>query len=358
MGAALALARRGLGQVWPNPAVGCVIVADGLPVGRGWTQPGGRPHAETEALARAGARARGATAYVSLEPCCHHGRTPPCTDALIDAGVARVVAAANDPDPRVAGRGMALLAEAGIETECGLMQDEARALNAGFVSRIERGRPWLALKLATTLDGRVATRTGESRWITGEAARRHVHVLRSRYDAIMVGSGTALADDPALTCRIAGLEARSPVRVVVDGGLRLPATSVLAQTAAAVPTWCLTCSSDAGRRQALEALGVEVIDVAATDEGHVDLAAGLAALGARGLTRVLVEGGSGLATRLVAAGLADEALWYRAASLIGGDGLAALGPLGVDAIGRRLGWRRVRIQAIGEDLLETYAVTT
>jgi diaminohydroxyphosphoribosylaminopyrimidine deaminase / 5-amino-6-(5-phosphoribosylamino)uracil reductase len=358
MGATLALARRGLGQVWPNPAVGCIIVSDGLPVGRGWTQAGGRPHAETEALARAGTRARGATAYVSLEPCCHHGETPPCTDALIAAGIARLVAATTDPDPRVAGRGMALLAGAGIETEAGLMQEEARALNAGFISRIERGRPLLTLKLATTLDGRIASRTGASRWITGGAARRHAHLLRSRHDAVMVGSGTALADDPALTCRLPGLEERSPVRVVVDGALRLPASSRLAQTARQTPTWCLTCSGDVRRRRQLQTLGVEIIEVTAAGDGHVDLAAGLTALGVRGLTRVLVEGGRALATRLLADGLVDRAFWYRAASLIGDDGLAALGALGVEEIGQQVRWRRTDVQAIGEDLLETFAVTT
>jgi diaminohydroxyphosphoribosylaminopyrimidine deaminase/5-amino-6-(5-phosphoribosylamino)uracil reductase len=358
MRAALALARRGLGQVWPNPAVGCVVVADGIPVGRGWTQPGGRPHAETEALRRAGDRARGATAYVSLEPCCHHGRTPPCTEALIAAGVARVVVAMRDPDPRVGGRGLALLAEAGIEVECGLLAETAGGLNAGFVSRIVRGRPTVTLKFATTLDGRIATRTGASRWITGAAARRHAHLHRAEHDAVMVGSGTALADDPALTCRLPGLGHRSPVRIVVDGALKLPERSVLVRTARATPTWCLTAGGDEARRRRLAEAGVEVIEVAAGPDGHVDLDEALAALGQRGLTRVLVEGGQGLAGALLKAGLVDGACWYRAASLAGGDGLAALPPLGIEGIGQLVRWRRTGIVSLGEDLLETYAVPT
>jgi diaminohydroxyphosphoribosylaminopyrimidine deaminase/5-amino-6-(5-phosphoribosylamino)uracil reductase len=199
MRAALALARRGLGNAWPNPAVGCVLVKEGRVIGRGWTQPGGRPHAETEALRRAGDAARGATAYVTLEPCSHHGRTPPCCEALAEAGITRVVMAMRDPDPRVNGRGLAMLRGAGIAVEEGLLEAEARALNAGFFRRIQAGMPVVTLKLASTLDGRIATASGESRWITGAAARREVHALRARHDAILVGSGTVLADDPDLT---------------------------------------------------------------------------------------------------------------------------------------------------------------
>src|SRR5918994_6733853 len=223
MAAALALSRRGLVNTWPNPAVGCVIVREGRVVGRGWTQPGGRPHAETEALARAGDQARGATAYVTLEPCSHWGRTPPCCDALIAAGVARVVVATGDPDPRVDGRGMRRLREAGIAVDQGLLEAEARAVIAGFVRRITRGLPLVTLKLATTLDGRIATASGESRWITGAAARRAAHALRARHDAVLVGSGTVLADDPDLTCRLPGMERGVPIaRVVADARLRTP----------------------------------------------------------------------------------------------------------------------------------------
>ena len=255
MTAALGLARRGLGSVWPNPSVGCVLVRDGRVVGRGWTQPGGRPHGESEALRRAGELAQGATAYVSLEPCAHHGETPPCTDALIAAGVARVVIAAEDPDPRVEGRGMAQLRDAGIEVIEGICGDAARALNAGFLKRIVAGRPLFTLKTATSLDGRIATAGGESKWITGEAARRRAHGLRADHDAVMVGIGTALADDPALDCRLPGLAHRSPLRIVVDSHLRLPLENKLARH----PCWALTLAGgDPGRRDALRERGVHV----------------------------------------------------------------------------------------------------
>ncbi|MBX6375722.1 MAG: bifunctional diaminohydroxyphosphoribosylaminopyrimidine deaminase/5-amino-6-(5-phosphoribosylamino)uracil reductase RibD, partial [Acetobacteraceae bacterium] len=241
MRAALALARRGLGNAWPNPAVGCVLVRDGRVVGRGWTQPGGRPHAETEALRRAGPEgARGATAYVTLEPCSHHGRTPPCCDALIAAGVARVVVALQDPDSRVNGRGIARLRAAGIAVETGLCEAEARAINAGFIRRIHLGLPLVTLKLATTLDGRIATATGESRWITGPEARREAHALRARHDAVLVGSGTVLADDPDLTCRLPGMAKTPVLRVVADSRLRTPPAARLVATARQVPTWIVT----------------------------------------------------------------------------------------------------------------------
>src|SRR3984893_7773307 len=222
MRAALALAHRGLGTVWPNPSVGCVIVKDGRVVGRGSTQPRGRPHGETEALARAGAAARGATAYVTLEPCSYWGKTPPCADALIAAGLRRVVVALEDPDPRVAGAGIARLRAGGIGVEIGLGAAEAAEINAGFLQRVRLGRPLVTLKLATSLDGRIATAAGESRWITGPLARERGHLLRATHDAILVGTATVLADDPQLTCRLPGLVDRSPVRIVIDRQLRIP----------------------------------------------------------------------------------------------------------------------------------------
>src|SRR5437763_13233042 len=227
MRAAFALARRALGRSWPNPAVGCVLVKDRRVVGRGWTQPGGRPHAETEALKRAGGRAAGATAYVSLEPCSHHGQTGPCAEALIGAGIVRAVVAMEDPDPRVAGRGLTLLGDSGIAVNLGVGEEEARDINAGFLLRLAKNRPLVTLKLAMTLDGRIATHTGESRWITGEPARARSHLMRAQNDAVMVGSGTVLADDPLLNVRLPGLERYSPLRIVLDGRLRLPLTSAL-----------------------------------------------------------------------------------------------------------------------------------
>src|SRR5271165_205437 len=250
MQAALSLARRGLGTVWPNPAVGCVIVNKDRVVGRGWTQPGGRPHGETEALRRAGDAARGATAYVSLEPCCHWGHTPPCADALADAGVRRVVVAIEDPDPRVAGAGLQRLRGADIEVETGLGAEAAAEINAGFFTRLRLGRPLVTLKLATSLDGHIATASGESRWITGPPARERAHAMRADHDAIMVGTGTVLADDPQLTCRLPGLDHRSPVRVVIDRHLRVPPTSQVIAQARQVPTWLITLrTSDPRKRE-------------------------------------------------------------------------------------------------------------
>jgi diaminohydroxyphosphoribosylaminopyrimidine deaminase/5-amino-6-(5-phosphoribosylamino)uracil reductase len=262
MDAALSLARRGLGRVWPNPAVGCVLVARGgsgsRVVGRGWTQPGGRPHAEAEALARAGDQARGATAYVTLEPCSHYGKTPPCAEALVAAGVQRVVAAIEDPDPRVSGRGLKALQAAGIEVAVGTGAAAALEINAGFLTRIAHGRPMVALKLATTLDGRIALANGASRWITGSEARQRAHLLRANHDAILVGTGTVAADDPQLTCRLAGLEGRSPVRVVLDRSLRLPAAARVFD--GAVPTWVVHGPGvEAGRAGGLRGKGIECL---------------------------------------------------------------------------------------------------
>ncbi len=354
MRAAMALARRGLGTVWPNPAVGCVIVADGRVVGRGWTQPSGRPHAETEALARAGARARGGTAYVSLEPCAHWGRTPPCADALIAAGIRRVVAALEDPDRRVAGRGLRRLAAAGVAVECGLCAEEAAEINAGFLCRVRRGRPLVSLKLATSLDGRIATAAGESRWITGPAARAYVHGLRARYDAVMIGTGTALADDPELTCRLPGLAGRSPVRVVLDRQLRLPLGARVIAGAGQVPTWILTLpEADPARRAALAASGVTLIDVPPDPAGGLDLAAALAALAARGLTRLLVEGGARLAAALLRAGLVDRVLWLHAPLLLGGDGVPAVAELNLAALADGPRFEPLSVERVGTDVLTT-----
>ncbi len=355
MTAALNLARRGLGTVWPNPSVGCVLVCGGRVVGRGWTQPGGRPHAETEALRRAGDLARGATAYVGLEPCAHHGETPPCADALIEAGVVRVVVAAEDPDPRVEGRGMGRLRDAGIDVIHGVCRDSARALNAGFLKLIAAGRPLFTLKTATSLDGRIATRSGQSKWITGEPARLRAHGLRGDHDAVMVGIGAALAVDPSLDCRLPGLAHRSPLRIVVDSRLRLPLESRLAVTAKRRPSWILTLAGgDKERRDALAESGVEIIEVAANGDGMVDLAAAARALGERGLTRVLVEGGARLNGNLLRENLADRLAWFRNPRLIGGDGLPAAAGFGVDGLGDAPAFRRLSLEVLGDDVMETY----
>ena len=343
MAAALSLAARNLGQVWPNPAVGCVIVdAAGHVVGRGLTQRGGRPHAETEALKMAGDRARGGTAYVTLEPCSHHGKTPPCAEALVAAGIKRCVAAIEDPDPRVSGRGLAKLREAGIAVETGVLAAQARDLNAGFLTRVTKGRPLVALKLATSLDGRIATRAGESRWITGEEARAFGHRLRATHDAIAVGSGTVLADDPELTCRIPGMEHRSPVRLVFDRRGRTPVTAkVLTKTP---PTWII--SEQAGSVKST----AQFIEIAQ----NAELADILAKLGEAGLTSILVEGGATLATAFLKAGLVDRVYWFRAPMTIGGDGLPGIAPMHVDRLAQGVGLRCVGRRALGNDVLELY----
>ena len=355
MALALALAARGLGNVWPNPAVGCVLAQDGRIAGRGWTQPGGRPHAETEALARAGDDAKGATCYATLEPCAHHGQTGPCVDALVQAGIARAVVATEDPDPRVAGRGNALLEAAGIEVTRGCLEPEARALNAGFLTRVEQGRPLVTLKLASTLDGRIATHTGDSRWITGAAARARAHLLRARHDAVMVGAASALADDPALTCRLPGMGRTSPIRIVIDGGARLPAGHALVAGAGEQATWIVSTEALGrdGRHAAWREAGVEVIEAAAEADGRPSLAAALEALAGRGLTRVLVEGGGRLAASLLGAGLVDRIEWFCAPGAIGGDGVPALAALGIDRVGDMPRFVRISSTPVGEDVLDT-----
>jgi diaminohydroxyphosphoribosylaminopyrimidine deaminase/5-amino-6-(5-phosphoribosylamino)uracil reductase len=348
MGAALSLAARNLGQVWPNPAVGCIVVdKTGHVVGRGFTQPGGRPHAETEALAMAGARARGGTAYVTLEPCAHHGRTPPCAEALVSAGLARCVVAIEDPDPRVSGRGLAALRQAGIAVETGVRANQATALNIGFLTRVRAGRPSVALKLATSLDGRIATRAGESRWITGEEARAFGHMLRATHDAIAVGSGTVLADDPELTCRLRGLEHRSPVRLVFDRRGRIPAGAKLLSEAP--PTWIV-----GGAPTEISKKASQSIEIAANLDEGAWLTVAIQELANAGLTRILVEGGATLATAFLKAGLVDRLYWFRAPIVIGADGLPGIAPLAVDRLADSVGLRCVGCRALGNDVLELY----
>ncbi|MEL6235118.1 MAG: bifunctional diaminohydroxyphosphoribosylaminopyrimidine deaminase/5-amino-6-(5-phosphoribosylamino)uracil reductase RibD [Pseudomonadota bacterium] len=349
---AFALARRGLGRVWPNPAVGCVIVRNGQPVGRGWTQPGGRPHAEAMALVAAGPAARGATAYVTLEPCAHHGRTPPCATALAKAGIARLVSTIEDPDPRVSGRGFAALRASGVQVDIGHRVPEARAQSAGFLSRIERARPNLTLKLATTLDGRIATAQGESRWISGPQARRMAHLLRVRHDAILVGAGTARADDPRLDVRDLGLGAASPVRVLADGLLTLPPGAKLLRTARQQPLWILhLAGADPARAEAFAAAGATLISCAAGPDGKLDPAGMLATLAARGITRLLCEGGGQLAASLIEAGLVDQLVCVTAGRVIGGDGVPGIAAFGLAHLADAPGFRLVAQRRIGDDLL-------
>ncbi len=352
MRAALALARRNLGSTWPNPSVGCILVRDGRVIARGATAPGGRPHAEAAALARADAR--GATAYVTLEPCSHTGQTPPCADALIAAGVARVVVACGDPDPRVSGAGLARLRAAGIAVTEHVLEAEAESLQRGFLTRIRNGRPMVTLKLATTLDGCIATGTGESQWITGPEARRAAHALRGRHDAVLAGIGTVLADDPALTCRIPGYRPLPVVRVVLDRHLRTPQGAALVRTAREAPTWILHGpAADPQRRMDLQSAGVRLIPL----DGAAAIPAALQALGAAGLTRVLVEGGARVAGALLQARLVDRLAWFHAPGVMGGDGLGAAAAFGVAALPDMPRFRRIDLQSLGADLLTTFEVS-
>ncbi|MCC6718544.1 MAG: bifunctional diaminohydroxyphosphoribosylaminopyrimidine deaminase/5-amino-6-(5-phosphoribosylamino)uracil reductase RibD [Acetobacteraceae bacterium] len=354
MRAALALARRGNGLTWPNPSVGCVIVRDGRVVGRATTAPGGRPHAEPQALAMAGIAARGATAYVTLEPCCFHGRTPPCTDALIAAGVARVVIGVRDPDTRVNGAGLARLRAAGIAVTEGVLADEAEEVVAGFFTRVRHGRPLVTLKLASTLDGRIATHGGESQWITGAPARRMAHALRGRHDAVMVGVGTALADDPDLTCRLPGFKPVPTVRVVADSHLRLRLTARLVATAASAPTWVVARqSADSLRAAALESAGVAVLRVGDSPAG-IDLADALRTLAERGITRLLVEGGAQLSAALLRADLVDRLVWFHAPAVMGGDGWPAAQGFGVEKLAGMAHFEPRGAREVGADLMSEY----
>lgn len=355
---ALTLGRRGLGRVWPNPAVGCVIVSDGRVLGRGWTQPGGRPHAETVALAQAGDRARGATAYVSLEPCNHHGRTPPCSEALIGAGIVRVVVAMGDPDPRVSGAGFARLRTAGLAVETGICEAEARAMHRGFLTRLAQGRPMVTLKLATSSDGRIATATGESQWITGPEARRRVHAMRARHDAVLVGAGTARADDPSLTVRGLGMT-HQPVRVVLSRRLDLPMDSALMRTAGEVPVWlCHGPDAPETAREAWDRAGARRIEVAAGPGGQLDLTEVMAALGAAGLTRVFCEGGGTLAAGLLSADLVDELLVMQAGIVLGAEGTPAVGAMGIAALAEAPRFTLRETRDLGGDVLAIWERAT
>jgi diaminohydroxyphosphoribosylaminopyrimidine deaminase/5-amino-6-(5-phosphoribosylamino)uracil reductase len=352
MTVAIGLARRALGNAWPNPAVGCVIVRDGRVVGRGWTQPGGRPHAETEALVRAGDAARGATAYVSLEPCSHLGKTPPCADALIEAGVARVVVGQVDPDPRVAGSGLRRLRESGIEVVEGTGAAAAADVNRGFVARVTRNRPEVTLKLATSLDGQIATATGASKWITGPQARDFSHGLRLRHDAVLAGIGTVLADDPELTCRLPGGDVRPAIRVVLDNDGRFSTAGKLAQTAADIPVW-LVLGAGAAVPDGLPA-AVEAITVPRTPRRRPDLPAVMAALAERGVNRLLVEGGGLITAAMRRETLVDRIYWFRAGIAIGDGGTPGVADFGVSELAGAPRFAFERRWLLGGDVLESW----
>jgi diaminohydroxyphosphoribosylaminopyrimidine deaminase/5-amino-6-(5-phosphoribosylamino)uracil reductase len=352
MALALALGRRGLGRAWPNPAVGAVIVRDGVIVGRGWTQRGGRPHAEVEALRRAGPAASGATLFVTLEPCSHHGKSPPCADAIIAAGIARVVSALEDPNPEVAGAGHARLRAAGIAVEVGLGSDEARRDHAGHIHRMRQGRPHVSLKLAISADGKAGAAGRRPVAITGEAVRDRVHLMRAGSDAIMIGIGTALADDPMLTCRLPGMAEDSPPRIVLDSALRLPLGSRLVRSARETPVWALAgMHGPAAAEEALRAHGVAVLRTKQRGDG-LDLATVLQLVAARGITRLMVEGGPTLAAALIRADLVDEAVLFHSSVVVGPDGVDALDGSAMTTLTQRL--RCVANDCLGADRREIY----
>jgi len=357
MDLALTLGRRGQGRTWPNPAVGAVVVKDGVILGRGWTQPGGRPHAEPEALARAGEAARGATLYVTLEPCSHVGKSPPCADAIVAAGIARVVSAIEDLNPQVAGQGHARLRAAGITVDIGLGAAEAARDHAGHFRRVRDRRPHVILKLAISSDDKIAAAGHKPVAISGEAARARVHLLRAQCDAILVGIGTVLADDPLLTCRLPGMEARSPVRVVLDRALRIPGTSKLVHSARVTPLWVMTSDlAEAPAAMKLGAAGAQVIRVptTTTPPPGLDLAGVLHALAERGITRLLVEGGARVASSFVAAGLVDEAWLLRGPDPVGADGVPALDALPLSLITQSPTFKPRASETLQKDTLTIY----
>jgi diaminohydroxyphosphoribosylaminopyrimidine deaminase/5-amino-6-(5-phosphoribosylamino)uracil reductase len=352
---ALALGRRGQGRTWPNPAVGAVVVKDGVIVGRGWTQPGGRPHGEPEALARACEAARGATLYVTLEPCSHVGKSPPCADAIVAAGIARVVSAIEDPNPEVAGQGHARLRAAGIVVDIGLGAAEAAHDHAGHFRRVRDKRPHVILKLAVSTDDKIAAAGHKPVAISGEAAKARVHLLRAQCDAVLVGIGTVLADDPLLTCRLPGMEARSPVRVVLDPALRIPGDSRLVHSARETPLWVMTSElAEAAAAMKLGAAGAQVIRIPPTTKPGLDLAAVLHALAEKGITRLLVEGGARVASSFVAAGLVDEAWLLRGPDAIGADGVAALNALPLSALTGSPALKLCASETLQKDTLTIY----
>jgi diaminohydroxyphosphoribosylaminopyrimidine deaminase/5-amino-6-(5-phosphoribosylamino)uracil reductase len=353
---ALALARRMLGRTSPNPAVGCVIVRGGRIVGQGATATGGRPHAEAVALARAGARARGATAYVSLEPCAHQGRTAPCARALVEAGVRRVVAGCVDPYPPVRGRGLATLRAAGVEVISGVLEDECRRLNAGFITRVTRGRPLATLKLAMSFDGRIAAASGDSQWISSPASRTLVHRWRSEADAVMVGAGTVVADNPRLTCRVAG--GRDPVRVIIDGRLRCPPRARVFVERSAAPALLVTTAANVARaRRRYGGARVEVLGcpVRKAERGiqrvcEIDLRALMRELGRRGWCNVLIEGGARLAGSALDAGIVDRVAFFVAPIVIG-TGTPAVEGLGFARVRDAIALDDLSVRRLGGDLL-------
>ena len=352
---ALRLADRNIGNVCPNPSVGCIIINDERIVGRGWTQEGGRPHAEVMALEQAGKKSVGATVYTTLEPCSHFGKTPPCSDALISARIERLVGAMKDPDPRVDGMGFVKLRDAGIEVVEGILEREAEELNRGFITRLKKKLPFVTLKMAMSIDSRIATKTYDSQWITGEEARHSSHFLRSKHDAILTGIGTVLADNPFLNTRISGLENRSPIRIILDTNLRIPIDSQIVSTAAKHKTIIFTTvAAGETKKKQLESFGLQIITINGDKSGRVSLIEALRSIAKKGINNILVECGGTLCTEFIKSNLIDEFLVYRAPIVLGGDGIAAVEGFGVSDLSAALNFKLTGTTRLGADTLESY----
>ncbi len=354
---ALRLARRGLGLTWPNPSVGCIIVSkSGYIVGRGFTGRGGRPHGETVALKQAGQAAKGSTAYITLEPCAHHGQTPPCAQSLINSGIDRAVVAITDPDSRVGGKGIEMLTQAGIKVDLGVCQDKAQKANQGFFNRIVGHRPLITVKIASSQDGKIAGPKGASQWVTGPQSRARGHLLRASHDAIMVGIGTVLADNPSLDCRLPGLEDRSPIRIVMDSSLSLPLDCKLVETARKIPTWVMTTIKGGDKFEGLCDQGVKVMTCKADKQGRIDMIDMMAMLANEGITRLLSEGGAQVNASLIRASLIDRLYWFRAPKIIGQEGLAALADMDIETVLKTKNFSLVREGRIGNDIWQEYMI--
>lgn len=353
MGMALELAARGAGRVSPNPMVGAVVVKDNRIIGKGFHRAVGGPHAEVHALDDAGENARNATLYVTLEPCHHHGRTPPCTGKILEAGIQRVVVAMEDPNPDVNGGGNDFLRTRGIDVECGVCRQQALKLNESFVKFVRYKRPFVVLKLAATLDGRLATRTGDARWVTGPEARARVHQLRHQLDAIMVGAGTVAVDDPQLTTRLEVGEGKDPIRIILDTALRLPADRKIFNLSSSAPTW-LVCGPDVGAPEAVDAMQAKGVKVLQTPlkNGRIDLNALMETLGAKGVTSLLIEGGGRLAGSALANDIVDKCVFFYAPKILGGDdGVPMFGGTGPELMRDALGLDQVSVSRVGDDII-------
>jgi diaminohydroxyphosphoribosylaminopyrimidine deaminase/5-amino-6-(5-phosphoribosylamino)uracil reductase len=350
---ALAYASRNYGQTSSNPSVGCVIVSGHKIVGVSATSAGGRPHAEVGALAQAGELARNSTAYVTLEPCSHFGKTSPCADALIDAGIKRVVVATRDPFPKVSGRGIEMLKAAGLHVTEAVCEQEARDSMRGFLKAQERGLPYVSMKIATSLDGKIALKDGSSQWITGERSRKHGHILRAKSDAIITGIGTVLSDNPTMNCRLPGLESASPVRVVLDSKLRIPLSSNLVATAKRWPLFVMTTSKDINKIKALEKAGVKICYISEQNNDHVNLISVMKILVKEGLFSVLIEAGEKLSTAMITSGLLDRIYWFQSSMILGSDAKSAIGKRGLICLAKEYQFQQEAHLRLGDDYMYT-----